>query len=106
MKLYRVFIFNDTLNADILRGDFNGVVFGNTPTVLIGWGMVALMGAIDEDTEYAFAHTTIPSKIHTARILFTNILMADKHNIPMGKIHNNYRLYPTILYAKSHKETT
>ena len=36
-----------------------------------------------EDTESAFAQTTVPTNIHTANIIFTNIiLMADKHNIP------------------------
>ena len=39
-----------------------------------------------EDTESAFAQTTIPTNIHTANIIFTNIiLMADKHNIPKGQ---------------------
>ena len=36
-----------------------------------------------EDTESAFAQTTIPTNIHTANRIFTDIiLMADKHNIP------------------------
>ena len=44
-----------------------------------------------EDTESAFTQTTI----HTANIIFTNIiLMADKHNIPKGKMHSNCRLLP------------
>ena len=39
-----------------------------------------------EDTESAFAQTTIPTNIHTANIIFTNIiLMADKQNIPKGQ---------------------
>ena len=39
-----------------------------------------------EDTESAFAQTTIPTNIHIANIIFTNIiLMADKQNIPKGK---------------------
>ena len=43
-----------------------------------------------EGTESAFAQTTIPTNIHTANIIFTNIiLMADKHNIPKGKMHSN-----------------
>ena len=43
-----------------------------------------------EDTESAFAQTTIPTNIHTANIIFTNIiLMANKHNIPKGKMHSN-----------------
>ena len=38
-------------------------------------------------TESAFAQTTIPTNIHTANIFFTNIiLMADKHDIPKGKM--------------------
>ena len=33
-----------------------------------------------EDTESAFVQITIPTNIHTANIIFTNIiLMADKH---------------------------
>ena len=48
-----------------------------------------------QDTESAFAQTTIPTNIHTANIIFTNIiLMADKHNIPKGKMHSNCRLLP------------
>ena len=43
-----------------------------------------------EVTESAFSQTTIPTNIHTANRIFTNIiLMADKHNIPKGKMHNN-----------------
>ena len=48
-----------------------------------------------EDTEFAFAQTTIPTNIHNANRFFTSIiLMADKHNIPKGKMHNNCRLLP------------
>ena len=48
-----------------------------------------------EDTEFAIAHTT--TNIHTGNIIFTNIiLMADKHNIPKGKMHSNYRLLPEV----------
>ena len=48
-----------------------------------------------EDTESAFAQTTIRTNIHTANIIFTNIiLMTDKHNIPKGKMHSNCRLLP------------
>ena len=48
-----------------------------------------------EDTESAIAQTTIPTNIHTANIIFTNIiLMADKQNIPKGKMHSNCRLLP------------
>ena len=54
-----------------------------------------------EDTESAFAQTTIPTNIHTANIIFTNIiLMADKHNIPKGKMHSNYRLLPEDIVCK------
>ena len=46
---------------------------------------------LTEDTESAFAQTTIPTNIHTANIIFTNIIMmADKHNTPKGKMHSNY----------------
>ena len=48
-----------------------------------------------EDTETAFAQTTIPTNIHTANITFTNIiLMADKHNIPKGKMHSTCMISP------------
>ena len=54
-----------------------------------------------EDTESAFAQTTIPTNIHTANIIFTNIiLMADKHNIPKGKMHSNCRLLPDHIVCK------
>ena len=51
--------------------------------------------------ESAFAQTTIPTSIQTTNIIFTNIiLMADKHNIPKGKMHSNYRLFPEdIVYT-------
>ena len=59
-----------------------------------------------EDTESAFAETNIPTNIHTANIIFLNIiLMANKHNIPKGKMYSTGS-YPTTYYAKSHKETT
>ena len=49
-----------------------------------------------EDTESAFAQTTIPTNI-----IFTNIiLMADKHNIPKGKMHSNCRLLPDHIVCK------
>ena len=33
--------------------------------------------------------------------IFTNIiLMADKHNIPKGKMHNNFRLVPVDILCK------
>ena len=48
-----------------------------------------------DDTESAFAQTTIPTNIHTANIIFTNIiLMADNQNIPKGKMHINCRPLP------------
>ena len=48
-----------------------------------------------KDTESAFAQTTISTNIHTANIIFTNIIsMADKHNIPKGKMHSSCRLLP------------
>ena len=40
--------------------------------------------------------------IHTANIIFTNIiLIADKHNIPKGKMHSNYRLLPEDIVCKT-----
>ena len=52
-------------------------------------------------TESAFAQTTIPTNIHTANIIFTNIiLMADKHNLPKGKMHSNCRLLPEDIVCK------
>ena len=54
-----------------------------------------------EDTESAFAQTTIPTNIHTANRIFTNIiLMADKQNIPKGKMHSNCRLLPEDIVCK------
>ena len=54
-----------------------------------------------EDTESAFAQTTIPTNIHTANRIFTNIiLMADKQNIPNGKMHSNCRLLPEDIVCK------
>ena len=54
-----------------------------------------------EDTESAFAQTTIPTNIHTANRIFTNIiLMADKHNIPKGKMLRNCRLLPDHIVCK------
>ena len=45
-----------------------------------------------ENTESAFVQTNI----HTVNIIFTNILlMADKHNIPKGKMHSNCLRLPT-----------
>ena len=54
-----------------------------------------------EDTESAFAQTTIPTNIHTANRIFTNIiLMADKQNIPKGKMHSNCKLLPEDIVCK------
>ena len=54
-----------------------------------------------EDTESAFAQTTIPTNIHTANKIFTNIiLIANKHNIPKGKMHSNCRLLPEDIVCK------
>ena len=54
-----------------------------------------------EDTESAFAQTTIPTNKHTANRIFTNIiLMADKQNIPKGKMHSNCRLLPEDIVCK------
>ena len=54
-----------------------------------------------EDTESAFAQTTIPTNIHTANRIFTNIiLMADKQHIPKGKMHSNCRLLPEDIVCK------
>ena len=54
-------------------------------------------------------HTT---NIHTTNIIFTNIvLMADKHNIPKGKMYSNCRLLPDHIVCKinhlkkQHKES-
>ena len=49
----------------------------------------------------AFAQTTIPTNIHTVNIIFTNIiLMADKHNIPKGKMRSNYMLLHDHIVCK------
>ena len=54
-----------------------------------------------EDTESAFAQTTIVTNIHNANIIFTNIiLMADKHSIPNGKMNTIYRLLPEHIVCK------
>ena len=54
-----------------------------------------------EDTESAFAQTTIPTNKHTANIIFAYIiLMADKHNIPKGNMHSNCRLLPDHIVCK------
>ena len=54
-----------------------------------------------EYPESAIAQTTIPTNIHTGTIIFTNIiLMADKHNIPKGKMHSNCRLLPEDIVCK------
>ena len=53
-----------------------------------------------EDTESDFAQTTIPTNIHTANRIFTNIILSDKHNIPKGKMHINCRLLPDDILCK------
>ena len=54
-----------------------------------------------ENTESAFAQTTIPTNIHTANKIFTNfILIADKLNIPKGKMHSNCRFLPEDMVCK------
>ena len=54
-----------------------------------------------KDTELAFSLTTIPDDIHTANRMFTNvILLADKHNIPKGKMPNPSRLLPEHIVCK------
>ena len=54
-----------------------------------------------EDTESAFAQTTIPTNIHTANIIYTNVIvMADKHNIPKGRMHSNCRLLTEDIVCK------
>ena len=48
-----------------------------------------------------FAQTTIHTNIHTANRMFTNIiLMADRHNIPKGKMHSNCKLLPGHIVCK------
>ena len=50
-----------------------------------------------KETESALAQTNIP----TANIIFTNIiLMADKHNIPKGKMPSNCRLLSEDIVCK------
>ena len=54
-----------------------------------------------EGIESAFAQTTIPTNIHTANIIFTNIiLMADKHNTPKEMMRSNCRLLPKAIVCK------
>ena len=60
-----------------------------------------LTGHNHKDTELAFSQTTIPNDIHTANIIFTNIiLVADKHNIPKGKMPSTSRLLPEHIVCK------
>ena len=54
---------------------------------------------LTEDTESAFTQTIIPTNIHTANRIFI-LLMADKHNIPKGKMHSNCRLFPEDIECK------
>ena len=52
-------------------------------------------------TGHNFAQTTIPTNINMANIIITNIiLMANKHNIPKGKMHSNCRLLPDHIICK------
>ena len=61
-----------------------------------------LTGHNSRKIESAFAQTTIPTNIHTANRLFTNIiLIADHHNIPKGKMHSNFRLLPDHIVFKT-----
>ena len=54
---------------------------------------------LTEDTDSAFAQTTIPTSIHTSNIICTIIiLMADKHNIQKGKMHSNCRFLPEDIW--------
>ena len=51
--------------------------------------------------ELGFSQTTIPDDIHTANRIFTNIiLLADKHNIPKGKMPSTSRLLPEHIVCK------
>ena len=46
-----------------------------------------------EDTESAFAQTIIPTNMHSASRILTNvILMSNKHNLPKGKMYSICRL--------------
>ena len=49
---------------------------------------------------HSFAQTTIPTNIHNV----CKIVLADKHNIPKGKMHSNSRLLPEGMVCKSHKK--
>ena len=52
---------------------------------------------LQKTQESVFAQTNI----HTANRIFTNIiLMADKQNIPKGKMHSNCRLLPEDIVCK------
>ena len=46
------------------------------------------------DTETDLSDIQPPPDIHTANTIFTNIIHADKHNIPKGKIHSTCKLLP------------
>ena len=53
------------------------------------------------DTRVRFRSDHHTTNIHNANIIFTNIiLMADKHNIPKGKMHSNCRLLPEDIVCK------
>ena len=54
-----------------------------------------------EDTESAFARTTVPTGMHAANRIFTGImLVADGQNIPKGKMHSNCRLLPEDMVCR------
>ena len=67
IKLSSVFIFDDPLallelrlTAAILRGSLNGAVFGDTPELLVGLGMVVVVGVLEvirvKTREVVFLH--------------------------------------------------
>ena len=63
--------------------------------------ITAVSNTLYNRTSWTTQQALIPSNIHTANGIFTNIiLMADKHNIPKGKMHSNYRLLPDHIVCK------
>ena len=61
----------------------------------------ALSLTTKKPTGHNLRKTIIPTIIHTANRIFTNIiLMADKHNIPKGKMHSNSRLLADYIVCK------
>ena len=63
------------------------------------------LDALYQETEFAFAQTTIPINIHTVNRIYTTIIvMADKHNIPKGKMHSNCKnIYDHIVCKIIHR---